>query len=282
MVSESPDPDPEAVDEVVAPNDGPTYIVGFSQTPIPRAWRCTYKDKRKTFTDIFEFERETDIAWAKWAADGFMAQISQIRKSELQILLNRAQKRADKNSRGAGGALFEVTGQDGKRITITRKTSATDGGVLLVHEACKDLKNPLGKQLFQVLLKDQNEEQAVAKCATLLKKYADGEVSDLKAEKEKLFPRAAAKASASAKAKSGGNKSRRVEPKATAASAAPQPVAEPKASSRKRPDAKGLMSDSDDLTTDESSADNDIFQTPVVDFAHIRLGADMRKGVGWG
>ena len=185
-----------------------------------------------------------------------------------------------KNSRGAGGALFEVKGQDGKRITITRKTSATDGSVLLVHEASKGLKNPLGKQLFQVLLKDQDEEQAVAKCATLLKKYANGEVSDLKAEKEKVFPRAAAKASASAKAKSG-NKSRRVEPKATAASAAPQPVAEPKASSRKRPDAKGLMSDSDDLTADES-ADDDLFQAPDVDFAHIRLGADMRKGVGWG
>ena len=269
QLDSSVEPDVEVVNVVAAPNGQPDFVTGFQQGPgEPRAWRATMTNKRKIFTSEFQFERDTDRVWATWE-DGFMAEINQIRKNELQALLQRGEDRdAKEKQRAANGVLFEAKGQTGKNITITRKHSEKDGVIMLIHEESDAVKNPLGQQLFQVIIgkgvESSEEDKTVGKIKGLVQEYAKGNISDLKAEKDRIFPRAAAPQQKAAEPK--GTKraaARGSGPKAKAKSTALNALV----ASKK---AQHMMSDSDDFST-ESQDD----EPPYIDLSKMPLGVSL-------
>ena len=192
-------------------------------------------------------------------------------KNELQALLQRGEDReAKEKQRAANGVLFEAKGQTGANITITRKHSEKEGVIILIHEESDAVKNPLGQQLFQVIIgkgvESSEEDKTVGKIKGLVQEYAKGNISDLKAEKDRVFPRAAAPQQLLGTKRTAARGSKR------AAARGSGPKAKATALNAhvtlKRP--KHMMSDSDDFST-ESQDD----EPPYIDVSKMPLGVSL-------
>ena len=174
---------------VPAPNAGADYYCDLAKGPGPlRAWRRTAAEPRKEFTENFEVDQgNAEIVWATWP-DGFQAQIEALTGAELAAIRGRA--------RNHKGVLHETTTPANTPVKVSRKNSAADGVVFLVHEHDPEVPKP--KQLFQVVVgKDVSEEDellALTRVKNLLQGWKAGEFTDVKAQKNKVFPNPKAKA----------------------------------------------------------------------------------------